>query len=214
MENLSKNAIFSGISEENISKMMLCFQSFQKKYKEKEVIPVHDSFGDYVGLLLEGCVSVNSIRMDGSLDMLEYMEDTGIFGDVFSFGNPEDAILILCEKDCHVLFIEKHHITKRCPNACLPHSELVENLMRMLAGKVTQLTEKVDILSHRTIRGKLLCYFRIQSRKAGAAEFLLPFSLIALANFLCVDRSAMMRELKKMKEEGILALNGKEVRLL
>lgn len=214
MENLSKNVLFSGISEGDIEKMMVCFQSFQKKYKEKETIAVHDSFGDYIGLLLDGCVSVNRIRMDGSLDMLEYMEDTGIFGDVFSFGNQEDAILIVCEKDCRVLFIEKRHITKRCPNACRHHSELVENLMRLMAEKVTQLTEKVDILSHRSIRGKLLCYFRIQSRKSGTSVFFLPFSLIALANFLCVDRSAMMRELKKMKDERILELNGKQVRLL
>ena len=86
--------------------------------------------------------------------------------------------------------------------------------MHLMAGKVMRLTEKVDILSHRSIRGKLLCYFRILSTQAGSPVFPLPFSLMALANFLCVDRSAMMRELKKMKEEGILERNGKMMRLL
>lgn len=214
MENLSKNQLFSGISNADIQKMLACFQSFERHYKEKETIPVRDSFGDYIGLLLEGRISVNRLRMDGSLDMLEYIEDTGIFGDVASFGSQEDAILVLCEKDCTVLFIEKRHITKRCPNACRHHSDVVENLMRLMAGKVAQLTEKVDILSHRSIRGKLLCYFRIQRARAGADAFALPFSLVALASYLCVDRSAMMRELKKMKEEGLLELSGKQVRLL
>ncbi|MCI8703807.1 MAG: Crp/Fnr family transcriptional regulator [Anaerotignum sp.] len=214
MENLSKTELFSGISDEDIQQMLVCFQSFQKNYKEKETISIRNSFGDYIGLLLEGCISISRIRMDGSLDMLEYIEDSGIFGDAFTFGNQEDAILVLCEQDCRVLFIEKHHIIKRCPNACLHHSRLVENLMHLMAGKVMRLTEKVDILSHRSIRGKLLCYFRILSTQAGSPVFPLPFSLMALANFLCVDRSAMMRELKKMKEEGILERNGKMMRLL
>lgn len=214
MENLSKNELFSGISDEDIQKMLVCFQSFQKSYKEKETILIHDSFGDYIGLLLEGCISINRIRVDGSLDMLEYMEGNGIFGDSLSFGNREDGILVLCEKDCRVLFIEKHHITKRCPNACRHHSVLVENLMGLMAGKVARLTEKVDILSHRSIRGKLLCYFHILSARTGEKVFLLPFSMVALANFLCVDRSAMMRELKKMKEEGLVEWKGRQMRLL
>lgn len=213
MENLTKNELFSGISGEDIQKMLVCFQSFQKSYQEKDAIPIHDSFGDYIGLLLEGRISVNRLRMDGSLDMLEYIEGTGIFGDAFTFAGHEDAILVRCEKDCRVLFIEKSHITKRCPNACRHHSELVENLMRLMAEKVMQLTEKVDILSHRSIRGKLLCYFRIQSARAGAEAFSLPFSLMALANYLCVDRSAMMRELKKMKDEGLVDWKGRQVRL-
>lgn len=214
MENLSNNELFSGISDEDIQEMLVCFQSFQKNYKEKETISIHDSFGDYIGLLLEGRISINRIRMDGSLDMLEYIDGTGIFGDAFTFGSQEDAILVLCEQDCRVLFIEKRHITKRCPNACLHHSKLVENLMQLMADKVARLTEKVDILSHRSIRGKLLCYFRILSARTGSSVFPLPFSLMALANFLCVDRSAMMRELKKMKEEGLVEWNGKQMRLL
>lgn len=214
MENLNKNILFAGISNEEINEMLVCFQSFQKNYREKETIAVQDAFGNYIGLLLEGRISINRIRMDGSLDMLEYIEDTGIFGEVSPFGSQEDAIVVLCEKDCRVLFIEKHHITKRCPNACRHHSMLVENLMRLMAGKVERLTEKVDILSHRSIRGKLLCYFRIQSARVEGNVFSLPFSLMALSNYLCVDRSAMMRELKKMKEEGLLELNGKQVRLL
>ena len=83
-----------------------------------------------------------------------------------------------------------------------------------MGRKVVLLTEKVDILSHRSIRGKLMSYFRIQSTKQGSLTFDLPFSLLKLANYLCIDRSAMMREIKKMKEEEIIELNGRVVTLL
>jgi len=113
-----------------------------------------------------------------------------------------------------VLFIEKHHISKRCRNACPHHTQVAENMLQLMGNKVVMLTEKVDILSHRSIRGKLMSYFRIQSTKTGELSFLLPFSLLKLANYLCIDRSAMMREIKKMKEEELIAIEGKRVTLL
>lgn len=214
MENIVKNPLFEHISAENIEQMMSCFDVRKKTYKEKDIITSYDATGDFIGLLLEGTISVNRISIDGSLDILEYMENTGVFGASFAFANREDAFIVICEKDCTVLFIEKGHITKRCGKACQHHTQVVENLMQLMAEKVVSLTEKVDILSHRSIRGKLMCYFRIQSTKQGKLTFQLPMSLLKLANYLCIDRSAMMREIKKMKEEEIVEINGGEVTLL
>ena len=113
-----------------------------------------------------------------------------------------------------MLFIEKHHIMKRCENACHHHTQVVQNLMELMAGKVINLTEKVDILSQRSTRNKIMSYFKGLSAKNNSNTFTMPFSLLALANYLCVDRSAMMRELKKMKEEGLVETSGNQVTLL
>lgn len=214
MENISKNPLFENVCADSIEQMMSCFDIQKKNYKEKDIITTCDATGDFIGLLLEGTISVNRISIDGSLDMLEYLENTGVFGVSFAFSNQEDAFIVICEKDCTVLFIEKQHLTKRCSKACQHHTQVVENLMRLMAEQVVHLTEKVDILSHRSIRGKLMCYFRIQSTKQGKLTFRLPMSLLKLANYLCVDRSAMMREIKKMKEEEIVEINSGEVTLL
>ncbi|MDD3395531.1 MAG: Crp/Fnr family transcriptional regulator, partial [Anaerotignum sp.] len=155
----------------------------------------------------------NRINADGSLDMLEYIEDSGIFGAAFSFFEHDDEFIVLCEKDCAILFVDKSHITKRCFKACAHHSIVIENLLTFMSKKIVNLTEKVDILSHRTIRDKLLCYFRMQTAKAGANAFQMPFSFLALANYLCIDRSAMMRELKKMKDDDIVQVNDKKIYL-
>lgn len=214
MENLLKNPLFAHVSADSIEKMMCCFSMQRRVYREKEVIATYTDTENFIGLLLQGTVSVNRISADGSLDMLEYLEGTGVFGASFAFSNREDEFLVICERDCAVLFVEKSQLTKRCSNACQHHTQVVENLMQLMAEKVMHLTEKVDILSHRSIRGKLLCYFRIQATKQGKLTFQLPMSLLKLANYLCIDRSAMMREIKKMKEEEIMTINGKEVTLL
>lgn len=214
MENISKNALFQNVSIESIEKMMPCFDMKKRNFAEKDIIPTVEGTKEYICLLLEGAVSVSRISIDGSLDLLEYMEDTGVFGDAFAFANREDEFITVCEKDCSVLFIEKGQITKRCSNACQHHTQVVENLLQLMAGKVVHLTEKVDILSHRSIRGKLMSYFRIQSTKQNNLTFKLPFSLLKLANYLCIDRSAMMRELKKMKDDEMIEMDGRMVTLL
>ena len=214
MENISKNALFQNVSIESIEKMMPCFDMKKRNFAEKDSIPTVEGTKEYICLLLEGAVSVSRISIDGSLDLLEYMEDTGVFGDAFAFANREDEFITVCEKDCSVLFIEKGQITKRCSNACQHHTQVVENLLQLMAGKVVHLTEKVDILSHRSIRGKLMSYFRIQSTKQNNLTFELPFSLLKLANYLCIDRSAMMRELKKMKDDEMIEMDGRMVTLL
>ena len=214
MENLSKNALFQNVSAESIERMIPCFEMKKRSFSEKDIIPTSEGTKQYVCLLLEGAVSVSRISIDGSLDLLEYLENTGVLGDAFAFSNQEDEFISVCEKDCSVLYIEKNQITKRCSNACQHHTQVVENMLQLMGNKVVHLTEKVDILSHRSIRGKLMSYFRIQSTKQGALTFELPFSLLKLANYLCIDRSAMMRELKKMKDDEMIEMDGRMVTLL
>ncbi len=208
--NLLENPLFTGVSGEELTEMVHCFEMEQKQFTEKEEIPSKDK----IGILLSGCVSLNRLNIDGSLDMLEYMEDGGIFGTYFSMAVGIDDMLIQCEKDCTVIFIHTCHITKRCSRACHHHSIVVENLLNLMTEKVQQLSEKVEILSHRSIRNKLLCYLYLQQKKEHCNPFVLPFSQSSLANYLCVDRSAMSREIKKMRNEGILSVNGRNITLL
>lgn len=207
--NLLENPLFAGILPEELDQMKTCFEMENRTFREKEEIPTEGR----VGILLSGSVSLNRLGADGNLDMLEYLTDGGIFGAFFSLFEDSGEIIALCEKACTVVFIDTCHITKRCSRACHHHSQVVENLLSLMTEKVQQLSEKVKILSNRSIRDKLLCYFRMQSIKTGKDEILIPFSFSALANYLCVDRSAMTRELRKMKAEGLVDVNGRQVRL-
>lgn len=142
MENLLKNELFTHVSAEELEKMIPCFEMTKRSFREKDIIPTHEGGKNYICLLLSGTVSVNRISIDGSLDLLEYLEDTGVFGAAFAFANQEDAFLTICEKDCTVLFIEKHHISKRCRNACPHHTQVAENMLQLMGNKVVMLTER------------------------------------------------------------------------
>ena len=114
---------------------------------------------------------------------------------------------------CDILFIDNSCIFKRCENACTHHSTLVYNMMNLLSNKTRSLSERVDVLSRRSIREKLLCYFGLLAGQRQRQSFQLPFSLSALADYISADRSAMMRELKKMKDERLVEVAGRQVTL-
>ena len=80
--------------------------------------------------------------------------------------------------------------------------------------KAQGLSRRVDVLSRRSIRDKLLCYFRQLADQTGSDRFTLPFSLSTLADYIATDRSAMMRELKRLRTEGVIRSSGREVTLL
>ena len=124
-----------------------------------------------------------------------------------------DSITVIAEEPCRVWFMQDEHMTRRCERACAHHSRLVENMFHIMTEKAAALSERVEVLSRRSIREKLLCYFGLPAGQRQRQSFQLPFSLSALADYISADRSAMMRELKKMKDERLVEVAGRQVTL-
>ena len=207
--------IFQDISKDGVARMVECFRMRQVRYKPEEVVCVYDGAGGEVGVVLEGTARLVRIDRVGNRAILEHLRQGGIFGEPLGFAAWEgDSISVVCEEDCLVLYIDYAHIMKQCENACQHHSQLVQNLFTLAAGQIRQLSRRVEVLSQRSIREKLLCYFTTQSHSCGSRSFTIPFTLSMLADYISTDRSAMMRELRKLREEGIVRMEGRKVELL
>ena len=208
-QELRNSPLFHSIRYEEYLRMVVCFQAVQKSFRTEELIyDLSAPRTDAVGIIERGTASV--IRIDQ-----EELGPGGVFGRTLAFDFAgEDSIEVICRTPCDVLFIDYPHIMKRCENACTHHSILVQNMLQLMLEKAQALSQRVDVLSRRTIREKLLCYFRQMSEKEGSATFTLPFSLSTLADYIATDRSAMMRELKHLREEGVLRSDGRRFTLL
>lgn len=214
-QELKKSPLFQDISYEEYLRMLTCFQAVQKSYRPEEVIYDFGASGrDAVGIIEHGNATLIRIDEEGVATVLEELGPGGVFGRTLAFaGSTGDSLEVLCRTPCDVLFIDYPHILKRCENACLHHSLLVQNMLRLMSDKSQALSERVDVLSRRSIREKLLCYFRQLAGKAGGESFTLPFSLSMLADYIATDRSAMMRELKRLREEGTVESDGRKFTL-
>jgi len=210
-----RSQLFEGITNEECARMFDCFGAREASYEAGQTICEFDGTQNAVGVLLSGSAELLRLDEDGGRTLLETLEEGGVFGEVLAFsGVGGDSTLLECRQDCRVLYLNYDQITKRCENACLHHSILVQNLFRLLSTKTLRLSERVEVLSRRSIREKLLCCFDQLSRKAGQNTFTLPFSLSALADYISADRSAMMRELKKLREEGTIRTENRKITLV
>lgn len=204
--------IFQNITEQEYAQMMHCFQAAEKKYSAGSVISTYSRESQKIGILREGEAILVRIHSDGRQTILEDLHQGDIFGEALTFENFDIGTMqVVCTKNCCILFLDYTCLIRRCQKACTFHSQLVHNSLQIMSHKAVQLSERLEILSQRSIREKLFCYFSILAARNRRKTFQLPFSFSSLADYLAVDRSAMMRELKKMKEEGIVEVEKRRI---
>ncbi len=214
-QDLEKSPLFQDISYEEYLRMLTCFQAVRRSFRTDELVydfaaPKNDA----VGIVERGEAALIRIDEEGVSTVMEDLNPGGVFGRTLAFaGAGQDSLEVVARTPCDVLFIDYAHILKRCEHACTHHSLLVQNMLRLMADKAQALSMRVDVLSRRSIREKLLCCFRQMAGDSGKNTFTLPFSLSTLADYIATDRSAMMRELKRLREEGIVSSDGRRFTL-
>ncbi len=213
---LESSPLFRNITYEEYRRMLTCFQAVQKSYLAEELIyDFSASRADAIGIVERGSASLIRIDEEGVSTVLEEMGPGGVFGRDLAFaGSVGDSLEVVARTPCDILFIDYPHLFRRCEKACTHHSILVQNMLGLLSNKAQALSERVDVLSRRSIREKLLCYFRQLAEKNGGDTFTLPFSFSVLADYIATDRSAMMRELRHLKEQGLVLADGRKITLL
>lgn len=205
------NSIFEGIEEEDIKKMLKCFDAKTRTFKKDRTIVTNIINIKMIGIILEGTANMEKYDYNGNRSIIEKLEKNSVFGEVFSRLGSD--ISVIATSDCEVLFIEYEYLIKRCKKGCIYHSILTNNVLQLLSKKIVDLNKRLEILSKRTIRDKLLSYFELLANNNPKRSFTLPFTYTDLADYLSIDRSAMMREIKNLKEEGFIETNGKKITL-
>ncbi len=205
-------SIFEGISEADIEKMLKCFEARKLTFKKDRTIVTNIINVKLIGIMLSGTANMERYDYNGNRSIIEKLSPNSVFGEVFSRLGSD--ISVIATSDCEVLFIEYEHIIKKCKKGCLYHNILTNNMLKLLSQKIVELNERVEILSKRSIRDKLLSYFELLASSNPKRSFLLPFTYTDLADYLSVDRSAMMREIKNLKEDGFIQTNGKKITII
>ena len=202
---LTHTKLFYGITENEIEEMLKCLWAVTGCFQKGECVFRRGEHITTVAMLLEGSIHICKEDFWGNLSILGEISEGEIFGEVYAcLGNDETLNNAVAVKQSTVLFLDIHRILTLCPQACRFHGRLVQNLLSVMASKNKTLTQKLEHMSQRTTRDKLLSYLSEQSLRAGSPSFDIPFNRQQLADFLSVDRSAMSNELCKMRNEGLL----------
>ncbi len=211
----SRCSLFIGISDEELKQLSACLRARQAEFLAGEEIYSFSGVKPVLGVVLQGKVVVKKIDRNGNQIMLDHIQKNGVFSNVFAFfQNDGNLISAYAVEKTRVVFYDYNNVFKRCSKACEHHSLLVENLFAIVIEKSRTLSQRVEILSNKTIREKILSYLSFAVKTQGQLTIMLPMSLTSFAEFLSVDRSAMMRELKKLSDSGIIKNKKREITVL
>ena len=200
-----RSPLFAGIDTGDFALMLGCIGYHVKEYKKGQIIAFEAETINHVGVVLEGAVDMLKEDVWGNRTMLVRTYPQDIFGETFACG--EDSLSVVtfaAAQDCRVLFLSFCRVMHACTHACRFHQQLIENMVRLIARKNRELMRKVEVVSKKTLREKILAYLSIQSQSQGNRRFEIPLGRVEWAEYLNADRSALTRELAKMQEEGII----------
>jgi len=202
---LLKSPLFHGILEKDLESMLSCLNARAAGYAGDSVVFLAGDPAARVGLVLEGAVQVVREDIFGNRAILTALMPGQLFGETFACAGVEILpVSVIAVSDCKILLLDYRRIITTCPTACVFHSRLIENMLKILAGKNLVLNQKIEALSARTTREKLLAYLVAQAGVAGSRRFTIPSTRQELADYLSVDRSALSREMGIMQKEGMI----------
>lgn len=204
--------LFENISEKNKEKLLKLLRAQTVPYGRDVNILSNVNHGNFIGIVDTGTLQIVFNDYNGNSIILEELQQNDIFGNLISSINSEECEVLTKEKST-ITYIDYDNITKSNNNTDY-YITFVQNLINLMANQLNTKNERIEILTKRSIRDKLLEYFRMLSLKKGSKVFTIPFTFIDLANYLSVDRCAMTRELKYLKTEGFIKIEGKRVHLL
>lgn len=195
-ENIEKEKLNSFKS--NLSK---CVNITRKVFTNKELIISNFSTKKLIGFITYGKANIIKTDINGNTTILRELKENDIFSNLF-FQHSEDEIYILSNNDTEVIFIDYYNILKNCNKNCPFHNNLVVTLFDLLIKDNRKQNEKIELLSQKTVRDKIL-YF-LKQRMNNDNVFKVTTSYKAIAEYIVVDRSNLMRELNKLEKEGLI----------
>ena len=205
---LSQVPLFDGINEAELSGMLNCLNARESTYKKQDIILLEGQSVSSVGIVLSGKVQIVKEDYTGNRNIMVEIEPGNLFAEAYSCVKTNHLpITAISVRGSTILWVDYNRIISTCTSACKFHTRLIENMLRIIAANNILLSQKIEHISKRTTREKLLSYLSDQSIRRGSNEFDIPFNRQELADYLCVDRSAMSNALCKLQDEGILTFS-------
>lgn len=212
-EAAKHSQLWSGIGFNDFEEMIRCNGAKTMRYNKGEIILMSGDSVNFIGMIVSGSVRVVKESMNGDISIIAELVAPDLFGEEFACANIDHSpATVQASEKCEVLLLDYKKVIAACSSACAFHSKLIENMLRIIAEKNLLLNQKIDILSKRKTREKLLAFFDLQ--RGASSKFTIPFNREEMANYLSVDRSAMSNELCKMRDEGIIRFHKNSFELL
>ena len=200
--------IFIKNFRENCNKIQI------KKISKGETVTSYIEKRNQICIIINGEVDLIRYDVNGNKTIIGRFNENDVFGEVFYPANTNNELFVVARKNSEILFFTYDTLFTKCRRNCEFHKILTNSLSELFLDQIISLNLRIELLTKRNIREKILAYFDLLSKRSLRKSFTLPYSYTDLADYLSVDRSAMMRELKLLIDEGFVKKSGSKITLL
>ena len=202
------------MDEEQLNIMLECIKPRIVKYNKDEFIALAEDDFKGVGLVLSGEAMIVKENAAGNRVIISFVKSGDLFGEMAAFsGKSKWPASVIAQQPCTITFISTKAIIGQCEKMCVSHQLLIMNMLKILSEKALILNRKMEYLSIRSIRGKVIHYLLEQYKHKGKNIFTLPLKRNELADFLNVPRPSLSREMGRMRDEGLIDFHRSSVRI-
>lgn len=197
IEILKNTPLFGGMDEGEIRSVIEGAGAVKRSFRKGSFILHSGDKPQSFGILLSGSAMIERDEVWGDRSIISGIEVGQLFAEVYACTGEPMTVSVCAKTDCEVMFLRPDMIIKES-------GLLTQRLLRITARKNLKLNEKISVITPRTIRGRVMAYLSLMSAKSGSKRITSDFSRQQLADYLCVDRSALSAELGKMKRDGVI----------
>lgn len=207
--------LFYNINEKQIQNILKISNSNIKSYHKDEYIWMLGRESEYIGVILSGVALIVKEDFEGNRTIMSKIYEGDMFGETFAFANMKGIpVSVLSATSCEILTINYRALMDAQLFDCCVHNHLIKNMLFIISNKNISLNRKIEHISKRNTRDKLMSYLTEQAQLHSSNKFSIRFNRQELADYLCVDRSAMSKELCKLRDNGIIKFNKNNFEIL
>lgn len=211
---LRQVSLFACIEEHELASMLQCLDAQVVPVKKGGIVLLAGDRPEHVGVVLSGQLHIVREDYDGNRTLVAAVTEGDVFAEaICCAGIQESPVSVIAEAESTVMLLRFDRILHTCPRSCAFHTKLIENTLGLIARKNLMLQRRMDIISVHSVREKVLRYLGSFGAKRGK-NIVIPFNREELAEFLCVERSALSHELSRMKTDGLIEYKKNKFTLL
>lgn len=213
MANLQSSVLFSGIIDSK--RLINCLSPRVKQFAKNEIILLSGDYVQGIGVILTGTANAYLEHINGDQTLMSRLKPTSVFGEILvSTRTHKSPVTVYAMSDVSVAFIDYEKVLAPCFEVCDAHIKLIKNMQKAIGDKYFRLFDRINILREKTLRDKITAYLNSLRESGKCTHVTIPFSKTLLADYLLANRSALSKEMRKMEDDGLIIVKGRNVQLL
>ncbi len=205
---------FFEISELQKTKLLKLLATHIYNFNKNENIIQVLNNTNFIGIILEGYAKIININYMGEENLSQELFPNSVFGTNISGIDNTECQIVVVDEPTKVLIIDYDKIINMENTNHVYFNRFLLNIFDIINSRFKESNDRLYILTKKTIRDRLLAFFETEYRKDRNLNLYLPYTLKDLSDYLSVNRSAMFRELRSLKDENFIKIKGNHITLL